>query len=176
LNDQGSGSMPTELDVYGGNKGGIGGDFSYDVGVLAYVYPGTRNAGAATPNTTEVYGSVGYSWASFKCSYSLGNLFGWTGSHNQNSHGSTYYDLSASPTLADGWTLQAHIGRQNVAHRDTASYTDWRLGVNKDVGFGTLGVGYTSTNAKGKAGEDYANPYGVDMGRGRLAVSFSKTM
>lgn len=176
LSDQGSGSFPTELDFYGGYKGTVTGDLGYDVGALTYYYPGTRNPGMTSPDTTELYGAVSYKWASFKYSRSTGNLFGWTSKMGGNTRGSSYYDLSANPTIAEGWTLQAHVGRQAVANRSTASYTDWKLGVSKDVGFGTLSLTYTDTNAQGDVGQDYYNAFGKDIGRQRLAAMFSKTM
>jgi len=46
------------------------------------------------------------------------------------------------------------VGHQKVknyaAVGDTdASYTDWKLGVTKDIGFGVVGLAYTDTNSKG---------------------------
>jgi len=176
LADQGSGSYPTEVDVYGGYKGSIVDGVGYDVGVLSYYYPGTRNPGVSSPNTTELYAGLSYQWASFKYSRSTGNLFGWAGSNGGNTHGSSYYDLNLAPSIAEDWTLQAHLGRQTVAHRKSASYTDWRLGVSKDVGFGTLSLSYTDTNAEGDVGQDYRNAFGKDMGKQQVAVTFSKTL
>ncbi|GAB3255407.1 TorF family putative porin [Chitinimonas naiadis] len=176
LSDQGSGSYPTELDVYTGYKGNIVDDLGYDIGVLTYYYPGTRNPGVTSPNTTELYGAISYQWATFKYSRSTGNLFGWTSKTGDNTHGSSYYDLTLAPSLGDGWTVSGHIGRQTVAHRSSASYNDWRLGVSKDVGFGTLSLNYTDTNAEGDIGQDYRNAFNKDIGRGRVAVTFSKTL
>ncbi|MBV8467475.1 MAG: hypothetical protein JO218_16165 [Burkholderiales bacterium] len=171
LNDEGAGSFPMEWDFYGGYKGTIVDDLGFDVGGLEYYYPGTRNAGFVNPDTFELYGGLNYKWASFKYSRSSGNLFG-----AANSHGSNYFDLTLSPDLGEGWGAVAHVGRQTVAHFSLANYDDWKLGVTKDVGFGSVGLTYTGTNAKGNVGQPYYNAYGNDLGRGRVVLSFTKTM
>ncbi|NHZ84207.1 hypothetical protein F2P44_33950, partial [Massilia sp. CCM 8695] len=48
----GDGSV--EWDIYGGKRGEIVKDVSYDLGVLSYVYP--SNALPVSANTTEIYG------------------------------------------------------------------------------------------------------------------------
>jgi len=176
LSDANAGSLPMEWDIYGGYKGNITDDIGFDVGVLEYYYPGTRNAGVTNPDTTEIYGAVSYKFASLKYSYATSDLFGFTSSTGGNTHGSGYVDLTVSPDLGDGWGLVAHAGHQDVAHRSSASYDDWKLGVTKDVGVGSLALTYTDTNAKGKVGQDYYNAYGKNIGRARAVISFTKTM
>jgi uncharacterized protein (TIGR02001 family) len=171
LNDENAGSFPMEWDLYGGYKGTITGDLGFDVGGLEYYYPGTLHPGVTSPNTFELYGVLTYKFASLKYSRSTGNLFG-----VMNSHGSGYVDLSLSPDLGDGWGVVAHAGRQTVTHFSQASYEDWKIGITKDVGFGSIGLTYRGTNAKGDAGEPYNNAYGKDLGKGRVVVSFTKTM
>lgn len=182
-------SASLEIDVYGGYKGTISGDLGFDVGVLTYNYPGkNKPVGAARPDTTEIYGGLSYKWLSLKYSVTTGSLFGWTETVNANNKtdGSGYLDLTGTFDLGSGFGLVAHLGRQSVKGRGTASYTDWKLGVTKDLGFGTLGVAYTDTNAKDRCSgvaEDYcfgaaagvgaAGPYAA--GKGRLSVTFGKT-
>lgn len=169
-------SNSLEMDFYGGYKASVG-DFSYDVGVLRYYYPGSYPANYYSPDTTEIYGQIGYKWVSLKYSHSTTDLFGWRSPTNQDSKGSGYLDLSASYDLGAGWGLAGHVGHQKVKNFSDASYTDWKLGVTKDVGFGTLGASYVGTNAKADCakGEPYCNAYRKDVGADRLVVSFGKT-
>ena len=58
-------------------------------------------------------------------------------------------------TWVMGWGVSAHIGHQKVENSIdagglyNASYSDWNVGVTKDVGFGVVGLKYSDTNAKG---------------------------
>ncbi|MBV1775143.1 TorF family putative porin [Burkholderiaceae bacterium DAT-1] len=175
LSDAGAGSFPTELDVYGGYKGAVTDDIGFDVGGLQYYYPGKLNDGFFNPNTFEVYGALTWKFATLKYSRTTGNLFG-TATATTNSHGSGYVDLTLAPDLGDGWIATAHIGRQTVTHFGDASYNDWKLGIAKDVGVGTVSAAVSGTNAKGDQGEFYRNAYGTNLGKTRFVLSFTKTM
>jgi uncharacterized protein (TIGR02001 family) len=157
-------SVPLEIDVYGGYKNTFaGGDWNYDVGVITYNYPGSRDyapSGSAKANTTEVYGALGYKWLSAKYSYATSSHFiGWYGGPaggdlSKNTRGSDYLELNANYDLGNGWAVLGHVGHQKVknyvAVGDTdASYNDWKLGVTKDVGFGVVGLAYSDTDSKG---------------------------
>lgn len=180
-------SANVEIDVFGGYKGTLSGDLGFDVGILTYNYPGSRKpVGANKPETTEFYGALTYKWLSLKYSRTTGSLFGWnkTGDATGKTSGSGYLDLTGTWDLGSGWGLSAHAGRQSVRGRTSASYTDWKLGVTKDMGFGTLGVAYSDTNAKDRCTgtvEDYcfgaltggAGAYRA--GQGRLLLTFGKT-
>jgi uncharacterized protein (TIGR02001 family) len=177
LSDWGGGiSSSVELDVYGGYKGAFSEDLSYDVGVLTYNYPGTYPAGFTKADTTEVYAGLGWKWLSAKYSHVVSShIFGWTGAAGEKTRGSGYLELNASVDLGDGWSANAHVGRQRIKHLSAASYTDWKIGVAKDLGFGALGVAYVDTNANGDVGEAYSNAFNKDLGKGRLLVTFGKT-
>jgi len=169
-------SAPLELDVYGGYKGQFGGAFSHDIGVLTYNYPGSYPAGHVDADTTEVYGALGWQWLSLKYSHVVSShVFGFTSSSGGKTRGSGYLDLSASHDLGNGWGINAHAGHQRIKGNAAASYSDYRLGLTKDVGFGNLGLHYSSTTAKGEVGEPYRNALGRDLGQERLVLSFSKT-
>lgn len=178
-------SASLEVDVYGGYKGTISGDLGFDVGLLTYNYPGSRKpTGAAKPDTTEIYGALSYKWFTLKYSRSTGSLFGWTKtSDGSKTSGSGYLDLTGAWDLGNGFGLNAHVGHQSVRGRSSASYSDWKLGVTKELGFGTVGLALFDTNAKDNCanGEDYcfgaaaggAGPY--RSGKSRLLVTFGKT-
>lgn len=167
-----------EWDVYGGYKGSFLDDFSYDVGVLTYYYPGTRVAGMPDTNSTEVYAGLGWKFITFKYSYAISSrLFGWETPKGGKTDGSQYFDLSVNYPIGEtGFSVLGHVGRQLIEGRSTASYTDWKLGVTKDLGFGVVGLTYTDTNAKtcGDAVADYCWN-GKDVAKGVVALSFNKT-
>lgn len=179
LSDAGPGiSAPIEIDIYGGYKNSFaGGDWSYDVGVLTYNYPGSYPAGFTKADTTEIYGLIGWKWLSLKYSDVVSShIFGFTTPTGGNTSGSGYLDLSANYDLGNGLGLNAHVGHQSIKGFSAASYTDWKIGVTKDVGFGTAGMYYSSTDAKGDVGEPYRNAFNRDLGKGRAVISFSKTL
>jgi uncharacterized protein (TIGR02001 family) len=149
IKDAGSDAKgPVELDLYGGYKFEAAG-LAYDVGYLRYEYVGNTysKTGGVNANTDEVYGAVTAGPATLKYSHAFSDLFGFT-----NSKGSTYWDLSATFDLGDGYSLVPHAGRQAVANNAAYSYTDIALTLNKDFGEGLVGsVSAISTNGKGKA-------------------------
>lgn len=197
------GKGSTEIDVYGGYKGSFAGDWTYDVGYITYNYPG-KNAGnvnLANPNTQEVYAALGYKWLTAKYSYATSRHFmGWYGGPNldQQTKGSDYLELNAAYDLGNGWGISGHVGKQKVKNSvrtaapvEDANYTDWNIGVSKDVGFGVVGLTYSDTNAKGTCtgaggtssycwgdnGTQTAAPSSGfrDVAKGTVVLSFKKT-
>jgi uncharacterized protein (TIGR02001 family) len=143
IKDSGATKGSQELDLYGGYKFEAAG-LGYDVGFLRYEYLGNtlKDTGVSNANTNEVYGSVTAGPATLKYSYSLSDLFG-----TVNSKGSTYWDLSATFDLGNGYSLVPHAGRQSVKNSPAASYTDIALTLNKDLGEGlSASVSAISTN------------------------------
>ncbi|HJW02246.1 MAG TPA: TorF family putative porin [Azospira sp.] len=174
-------SAPIEIDIYGGYKNTFaGGDWNYDVGVLTYNYPMNKKNGVSVvnPDTTEVYGAIGWKWLTAKYSHVVSShIFGWAAANTTSgdTRGSGYLELNAAYDLGDGWGVNGHVGHQKIKDFSDASYSDYKLGVTKDVGFGTVGVAYWNTNAKGNVGEPYRNAYNKDLGSGRVLVNFTKT-
>ena len=216
FHDKGS----VELDFYGGFKNAITEDFSYDVGMIRYQYPGNGSSTAGNPvysqldnpNTTEVYGALTWKWFTVKYSHALSkNFIGWvpnnalTNLPNKNSKGSNYLELNGAYDLGNGWGVSAHIGHQKVkgvnnwtapSFADDADYTDWNIGVTKDVGFGVVGLLYSDTDVNGSCSTansrtlTNSNPYcwGKNMNsttnaqsgfrdeaKGQWVLSFKKT-
>ncbi len=188
-------SASLEVDIYGGYKGAITDDIGFDVGVLTYNYPGSDKTptGWIKPDTTEVYGALSWKWLTLKYSHSTTPLFGWYNPvSGKKSRGSGYLELNAAYDLGDGWGINGHVGHQTVRNYSDASYTDYKMGGTKDVGFGVVGAAYSTTNANDSCGAiavaaatDGNNPYcfskqsgGQDTynaGKGRLVVTFGKT-
>lgn len=161
-----------ELDLYGGYKGTVG-DVGYDVGFIHYSYDGDRDTaapGSVTPETSEIYLGLSWKMLSLKYSHVVSEHFvGWA-----NGKDSTYLELNATHDLGDGWGLLGHIGHQKVENNGNASYTDWKIGVTKDVGFGLVTLAYSDTDGEGGPGQAY-RWNGEDVAKGVLALSFSKS-
>jgi uncharacterized protein (TIGR02001 family) len=159
----GTGNSKVEVDLYGGYKGEISKDFTYDVGVLTYVYPSNK-LGNLSPvfknaNTTEIYGGLTFGPATLKYSHAVTNLFG-----NPDSKNSGYVDLSATFDVS-GFSLTPHVGYQKVKgpYDDAASYTDYSLTVSKEVVKGlTLSLAVVGTDADKNW---YVTPKGKFLGK-----------
>ena len=197
VNDIQGGSTPTEIDVYAGYKNTFAEDFGYDLGVISYNYPGSgRNDGVVSPDTVEVYGALSWKILTLKYSHVVSkNFVGWgfSGVSDSESKNSNYLELNAAYDLGDGWGISAHIGHQKVKNWDgdgtcsdgspktDAGYTDWNVGVTKDVGFGVVGLKYSQTDAKtcGDVGPSYCwganESFSKDVAKGKAVVSFTKT-
>jgi len=125
----------TEIDLYGGYKGEIAKDFTFDIGVITYQYPGnTADKVLVNANTTEVYGALTFGIATVKYSQSTGNFIA-----NPNSSGSAYLELAATFDLGGGFSLTPHVGRQTIPNNSTGDYTDFSLALGKDFGGGLTG-------------------------------------
>jgi uncharacterized protein (TIGR02001 family) len=175
---QAGGSL--EWDFYGGFKGTFGKtDFTYDVGLLYYWYPGDTAPGFVKANTLEAYAALGWKWISAKYSYSLDNkTFGLA-----NSDGSWYLDITATvPFGNSGFTGIAHWGKQKFKggvagfNNDLCSYRDWKLGISyalpRDF---TLGAFYTDTSKAnpvcyGSVAEGGAFPRNIAKGTGTIYI------
>jgi uncharacterized protein (TIGR02001 family) len=185
-----------EMDFYGGWKN-TWGDFGLDIGAIYYYYPGS-NAGATIAfspannrtgaiaggnvDNTEVY--IGGSWKflSLKYSHAVSDYFSTPGTKNSN-----YLDFGLNYDLGDGWGINGHIGSLRFKNMNNANYTDWKIGVTKDVNGWIFGAAYVDTNAKGNctSGQFYCFSNGSlngavpdktkDAGRSTVVLSVSKT-
>jgi uncharacterized protein (TIGR02001 family) len=161
-------SSSLEIDLYVGYRGKFNDDWGYDVGLYTYYYPGDYPPGFTSPNTTEIYGALSYKFLSLKYSHTLTNAFGFTDTKN-----SGYLDLSANYEFVPTWVLNAHVGHQRIDGFGVASYTDWKLGITKnlDKGF-SVAIAYYDTNADEPT---YTNPNtGHFIGRSTGVVTISK--
>jgi len=198
-----------EMDFYGGWKKSWG-DWGLDIGAIYYYYPGSdANATTGTQFTnprdptkihtgnvsnTEIYIGGSWKWISLKYYHAVSDYFSLP-----DTKGSNYLDLTANYDLGNGWGITGHIGSFRMKGWDNglvgtkANYTDWKLGVTKDLNGWILGAAYVDTNAKGSCAVGatdfycFANqlpnggtgaPAGVkfkDAGKGTVVLSVSKT-
>lgn len=160
--DDAGGDTSVEMDVYAGKRGQIGG-FSYDAGVLAYVYPSSGLP--VNPNTREVYLQAGYGPAYVKYSHALSNLFG-----TADSKHSGYLDFGANVELAGGMVLNLHAGRQRVDGHGALSYNDYKIGLTKSYGSASLSLAVIGTNT-----DAYVAPDGRNLGKTGLVLTATTT-
>lgn len=157
------GDDSVEWDIYGGKRGNITDDITYDVGGLYYFYP--SNGLPTNANTFELYGQLGYGPAYIKYSHSLTNLFG-----TPDSKGSGYLDVGANVDLGSGFTLNLHAGHQTVRHNGAYSYTDYKIGATKDLGVCSVAVAYFKADTTA-----YLSPDSRNLGKSGAVLTVSKT-
>lgn len=167
-----------EMDFYAGYKTTFG-DFGLDVGGLYYYYPGSRgqtlglNRGAV--DNGELYIAGTWQFLTLKYSHAVTDYFG-----AKDTDGTGYLELNAAYDLGNGWGVNGHVGHL-YAHNmpSAADYTDWKLGVTKDIGGFVFGLSYVDTNAdKAFYTSSPAMHSGGDtknLGRGTAVLSVSKT-
>ena len=152
-----------EWDIYGGKRGQLTADLSYDVGGLYYYYP--DNGLNPRANTFELYGRLGFGPAYVKYSHSTTNLFG-----TADSKRSGYLDVGADVDAGNGFIVNLHVGRQRVENNSAFSYTDYKVGVTKDFGVATLSLAWIKANT-----EAYLSPEGKNLGKSAAVLTLSKT-
>ncbi len=158
------GESNVEIDIYGGYKGEIAKDFSYDLGFLTYQFPSNKLAPKA--DTYEIYGALTYGPATVKLSRSLSNLFGFSGSK-----GSNFIEVAATFEVGAGISLTPHLGRQMVAKTSAASYTEASLTASKEIGKGLV-LSLMAVDARTGA---YFGPNGKDLGKRSLVLGLKST-
>lgn len=152
-------SNSLEWDGYAGFKKAWDNGLSGDAGLIRYQYPGTYRAlapGTVEPNTTEVYASLGWKWATLKYFYAVSDTFG-----VEDSDGSDYLDLSFAVPINEQLTAGLHAGRQHFVGASTAArlagvtndalytYEDYRANLSYNFAQGWTGAAtYTHTNAR----------------------------
>jgi uncharacterized protein (TIGR02001 family) len=137
---------PLEMDFYGGYKRAFG-DIGLDLGAIYYYYPGS-NAPAlgGKISNTELY--IGGSWKflSLKYYHAVSDFFSLPNSKNSN-----YLDFAATWDLGNGWGVNGHVGHQKVKGLSNADYTDYKLGVTKDIAGWVFGLAWVDTDAEAAA-------------------------
>ena len=159
-----------EIDVYGGFAKTFG-DFGIDVGVLQFIFPGSKHfagpnganafsAGSAgkTLNTTELYAAGSWKFVQVKYSRAVTDYFGLN-----NTDGSNYLEGNINYEFLPSWTLNLHAGRQTVENpAKTAGFTDYKVGLTKAFEGGwQVGAAYIDVAANPASFIDY----GADLNK-----------
>lgn len=173
VSDAGIGSNALEVDGYLGFKKTFLKDFTADLGVITYYYPGTYGAvpsGFAKPHTTEAYLGLSYKWVTLKYSHSLSDdFFGAPDCKNVK-----YYDATANVPLPAGLTLGLHAGRQQFpTSYKSASYNDYKMALSKEV-IPTYTASLAYTYANSEKNGFWSNPLENNLGGSRVALTLTK--
>ena len=158
------GGSPLEMDFYGGYKG-TAGPLGYDVGVLYYYYPGS----SPKIDNTEIYVGVSWKFLSLKYFYAVSDFFS-----VPDTDGSDYIDFTATWDLGSGWGLVGHVGHQRIKNNSSADYTDYKLGVTKDLGGWLFGAAFVDNDASGTI-TNVNNGTTKNVGDSTVVLSVSKT-
>ena len=161
--DTPGGSGDVEWDVYGGKRGEIAKDFTYDVGGIYYYYP--KNGLETNANTFELYGQLGFGPAYIKYSHALTDTFGFTDSKHSN-----YVDVGVNYDVYDGYMLNLHAGHQKFENNGAASYNDYKIGVTKDFGIVTVSLAAIKADVP-----VYFGAIAKDMAKTGVVLAVSKT-
>jgi uncharacterized protein (TIGR02001 family) len=130
------GNANIEIDLYGGHRGQITEHVSYDVGLVAFIYPSSGGGW----NGNEAYGSL--SWGPLTLKYARGvsgviEKFG-------------RLSLAYTHAISDNWKLQATVGMRNQVAGD---FNDYSVGLTRDLGDGlSAGVSFSGTSNKAQLG------------------------
>lgn len=147
-------SVSVEFDGIVGYRWHFADDWKAKGGVLRLQFPGRyvpQLPPAARPDTTEIFGSLGWRGLSGQLNYAVTNAFG-----TPDSRGSWYLSLSAVTPVGDAWRLGGHVGRKqsrgidpnNGLANSRFSYTDYKLTIAKAFSANiSVTVDYVWTNA-----------------------------
>lgn len=155
-----------ELDIYGGYKFKAG-PLDMDVGFLNYRYPGAHSS--LKYDFTEIYVGAGY--GPFTAKFS--NASNYQGTTTKSG---TYLDLGAEFDLKFA-KLNLHFGKSGgdgIVATFGKKYTDYKIGLTKEIGGFTFGLAYTDTNFKTGDGGFVAK--GVSASDGMFFLTVSKSM
>lgn len=168
-----------EMDFYGGYKRAFG-DIGLDVGFIYYAYPGSkmtltnpqtgRTATDVKIDNKELYIGGSWKWLSLKYFHAIDDFFAVPDTKN-----SWYLDGIAMFDLGSGWGVMGHIGRQKVKRWGDASYTDYKLGVTKDISGFVFGASLVDTNAKDVAWTYADARKTMNIGNSGVVLSVAKT-
>ena len=130
------GDARIEIDLYGGHRGQVSEQVSYDVGLVAFIYPGSGGGW----NGNEAYGSL--SWGPLTLKYGRGvsgviERFG-------------RLSLAYTQAISETWELQATVGMRNQTAGD---FNDYSVGLTHDLGDGlSAGASFSGTSKKAQLG------------------------
>lgn len=109
-----------EVDVWVGFAGETEGGLGWDVGVIAYLFPGANRD--VLDNSEEFYGGLSYGYFTATVYQDFDN-------------DTTYVDVGAEFELPREFTLGAHVGSFNFD--EGTDYSDWSIALSRELtGFG----------------------------------------
>ena len=152
-----------EIDIYASFGGELDNGIGWDVGYLRYIFPGTTAGNDYDWN--EYHVSASYSYFSAAVNYSDDYLAG--------GNDGLYYTLGFDYELPQGFALSAGVGFTDVDEAGADSYTDYNVGISKELaGFGFDARYYDTDNDA----QDFYGSDTDDLLEGRVVFTISKSM
>lgn len=149
-----------EVDLYGGYKWMAAG-IDWDAGFIHYAYPGSESS--TDLPFTEVYFGGAYGPVFAKYYY--------TGDYTGTTEESAYYlTVGANFDVGQGYTLGLSAGKSDGdAFNGGLDYTDYKVGVSKDIVGVTVNLSYVDTSGVSETTTDLFN------NEGAVVLTVSKT-
>lgn len=136
--DFGDGGPHTEIDYIVGWGVNVSKDIDFDVQVNRYTYPGS-----SALDYNELITKT-----TFAKQYSL--TVAYSNDMLNTSTDGWYYALGGEWGLPADFALNANVGRNTFERGVARDYTDWNVGVSRNVGPVNLGLGYYGTDGNGR--------------------------
>lgn len=151
-----------EVGGYGGLSGTFREKLVWNIGGIAYHYPGAESSPQysvpTSYDTAEAYISLSYGAFMAKYWRTLTNYWGVTSKNpwcwdtgctpaNGNSHGSQYLEGNLTFNLPQGLVLGVHAAHQWIENYRQLDYSDYRVTLDKSWENWIATVGYSGTNA-----------------------------
>ncbi|WP_298011079.1 TorF family putative porin [uncultured Aquabacterium sp.] len=168
------GGAVSEVDYYGGYTASAG-DFTYDVGLLQFTFPRGKLTNNVSLNTLEAYGSITWKMLNLKYSRTIGDYFGVNekSGYRADSKGSDYIEANINYEFLPGWTANLHAGRQSVKGSSEYNFSDYKVGVSRDLGAGWLAsLAWIDTTGDTVL---YTYPSGVNVAAAKWVASIKRT-
>lgn len=194
-------NVQLEIDYFGGYGGTIIEGLTFDVGANMYTYPGA-NYNRFLPvgslpdksfNTVELYAGLTYKWFGIKYWYDVTDFLGYSadttpigafvgnpeaGVKSGGTKGSGYLEGNANFPLPWDLTLGLHMGHMFVRHGTELDWTDYKVGLTKDLGKGwNAGIAVTAASEANEY-SNYPSAAGQgtskDLNKGQVVFSVGK--
>ena len=141
--DFGPGGGTMEWDIYGGYAGSIDA-FSYDVGVIGYLYPGA--ASILNYDYLEAYLNLGYDFGPASVSAGLAWSPDWTGGLDD----AYYFSGGIAVPIMEGLSIDANIGYSDFhSTSGLVDYVDYNVGIAYEFEWFTTDLRFTDTDLPG---------------------------
>lgn len=161
VNFNDSSGATVELDAILGYGNSIGDDFTYDINVARYTYPGARQL-----NYNEINTLFNWKFLQAGISYS-GNVYN---AHRSGTYYSAGINYNIPPRYFFNWkgvNVLALFGHYSLPEAAGKSYNDYSVALNKEIKHYTLTLQWTDTNGR------YNNPpFDGSQIIGMLAANF----
>ncbi|MBX2834471.1 MAG: TorF family putative porin [Micavibrio sp.] len=131
-----------ETDIYAGYSGSVN-NFSYDLGVIYYAYPGANRS--LNYDFVEFSAAAGYDFDVFSTSVA----FNYSPEYFGDSGNALYSAFAVDVPLPSDFTLSAHVGHQSIQDNTAfgvPDYTDWSVGLGYNLGGFDLSLAYIDTD------------------------------